>query len=87
MADYTTLRAMQATYLAASKGKVAWEGDRSLGLAEQISILAAHLADQMLPIAPQPPADDEHVAAGCRLFSDPTVMKGAPAEEREDVKP
>jgi len=75
MADYKTLRAMQADYLAASKSETPWEGDRVLGLAAQISILAGHLADQMIPIMPPPPADDQHVAFGCRLFSDPASTR------------
>lgn len=80
MADYETLRQMESTYLAAAESRVAWEGDRSLGLAKQISILAGHLADQIIPIMPiepQPPCDDEHVAVGCRLFSDASKRKAS----------
>ncbi len=79
MADYKTLREMEDTYLAAAELRVPWNADplsRSLGLARQISILAGHLASQMIPIPLPPPCDDEHVAIGCSLFSDPTLMKG-----------
>lgn len=75
MLDYKTLRDMQTTYLAASQNRTPWEGDRSLCLAERISELAGHLADSMIPIAPPPPQDDEHVAIGCSLFSDHFKMK------------
>ena len=80
MADYERLRAMQRDYLAAAEDRVQWTFDAALrckALALQISILAGHLADQMIPVSPQPPADDEHVAMGCRLFSDPSVFRTA----------
>jgi hypothetical protein len=75
MATYEQLIEMQNTYLAASQRRVDWPGDRSLGLAEQISILARHLADQMIPIESPPLADDKHVAIGCLLFSNPSLRK------------
>lgn len=73
MQDYESLREIQKTYSAAAEGKTPWPGDHSLALATQISILAGHMADQMLPVAPPPPCDDEHVLHGCRLFSDASV--------------
>lgn len=78
MADYKQLRDMQATYQAAAEGKTQWTFDtikRCNALAGQISILAGHLADLMLPVASPPPVDDEYVAAGCRLFSNPEMLK------------
>lgn len=78
MAEYKQLREIQSTYLAASRNKTHWKHDallRTNALAEQVSILAGHLADQMIPIASPPPCDDEYVATGCSLFSDPSRIR------------
>lgn len=80
------LREMQATYLAASEGRTAWEGDKTAALARQISVLAGHLADTMTPTAPSPPpppADNQHVAPGCIPFPAAPASAQAPVGEGE----
>lgn len=75
MADYKTLRDMQATWLSVAEGRQAWSDNWMPSLCRQVSILAGHLADLMMPIPPQPPCNDDHVAVGCRLFSQPGLIK------------
>jgi hypothetical protein len=75
VADYKTLLDMRNTCRAVSAGTTQWGADEHTKikwLAGQLSILAGHLADQMIPVSPQPPqppADDDHVAKGCISFA------------------
>jgi hypothetical protein len=75
MLTFKQLRSIEADYGAAAENKTAWEGDRCLALAKQIALVAGHLADLMIPIPSAPPVDDEHVAHGCRLFSNPNILR------------
>ncbi len=75
MTDTKTLREMQAKLLSIAEDRQSWRPEFMPWLCGQLAVLSGHLADMMIPIPPQPPCDDEHVAVGCRLFSDPAVFR------------